>query len=73
MLHELAPSIASPGILSPVVSIFFSIIPIWGFPKIRGTFLGSPNNKDYSILGSILGYLNFGKLPYNHITLIYTL
>ena len=37
---------------------------IWGFPKIRGTFLGSPKNKDYSILGSILGYLNFGKLPF---------
>ena len=25
--------------------------------KIRGTFLGCPNNKDCSILGSILGYL----------------
>ena len=28
---------------------------IWGFPKIRGTFFGGPNNKDHSILGSILG------------------
>ena len=27
----------------------------WEFPKIRGTFLGGLNNKDYSILGSILG------------------
>ena len=26
-----------------------------GFPKIRGTFLGVPIHKDYSILGSILG------------------
>ena len=25
-----------------VVSILFSIIPIWGLPKIRGTFLGVP-------------------------------
>ena len=24
-----------------------------------------PHKKDYSILGSILGYLNLGKLPYN--------
>ena len=27
------------------------------FPKIRGTMLGVPYNKDYSILGSILGSL----------------
>ena len=30
-----------------------------GFPKIRGTILR------YRILGSILGSLYFGKLPYN--------
>ena len=36
----------------------------WGFPKIRGTFFwGGPHNKDYSILGSILGSPYFGKLP----------
>ena len=29
--------------------------PIWGFPKIRATILGVTYNKDYSILGSILG------------------
>ena len=29
---------------------------VWGFPKIRGTFFGGPNNKGYSILGSILGF-----------------
>ena len=29
-------------------------MPIWGFPKIKGTILGGPSNKDYSILGSIL-------------------
>ena len=38
--------------------------PILGFPKIRGTFFGGPINKDYSILGSILGSHYFGKLPY---------
>ena len=34
-----------------------------GFPKIRGTFLGGPYNKDYSILGSTLGSPYLGKLP----------
>ena len=29
--------------------------PFWGFPTIRGTFLGGPYKKDHSILGSILG------------------
>ena len=41
---------------------------IWGFPKTRGTIWGGPHNKDYSILGSILGSTlgspYFGKLPY---------
>ena len=36
---------------------------IRGFPKIRGYLFGDPYNKVYSILGSILGYPNFGKLP----------
>ena len=36
---------------------------MWGFPKIRGTFFGGSHNKDYSILGSILGSPYFGKLP----------
>ena len=26
----------------------------WGFPKIRGTFLGGPIKKDYSILGPLI-------------------
>ena len=34
-----------------------------GFPTARSTVLGGPNLKGYSILGSILGYPNFGKLP----------
>ena len=34
-----------------------------GVLKIRGTFLGSPDNKDYSIFGSILGPRYLGKLP----------
>ena len=33
-----------------------------GFPKL-GVLFGGPNNKDYSILGSILGSPHFGKLP----------
>ena len=39
------------------------------FFKIRGTSCGGPHNKDYGILGSILGYnyflenKYFGKLP----------
>ena len=37
---------------------------IRGFPKIRGTILGSPYKKDYSILGSTWGSPYFGKLPY---------
>ena len=34
---------------------------MWGFPKIRGTILGGPYNKDHSILGSILGSPYFGE------------
>ena len=33
-----------------------------GFPK-SGVPFGCPNNKDYSILGFILGSPYFGKLP----------
>ena len=40
------------------------VLPIWGFPKIKGTLFGGPNNKDYNILGSILGSPYFGKLPF---------
>ena len=32
-----------------------------GFPKIRGTILRSPQNKDYSIQGSILGPTTLGN------------
>ena len=34
---------------------------IWGFPKIRDTILGIPMKKDYSILGSILGFFILGN------------
>ena len=34
-----------------------------GFPKLDVPFWG-PYNEDYTSLGSILGYPNFGKLPY---------
>ena len=30
----------------------------------QGYHFGGPYDKDYSILGSILGYPNFGELPY---------
>ena len=33
------------------------------FPKL-GVPFGGPHNKDYGILGSILGSPYFGKLPY---------
>ena len=33
------------------------------FPQVRGTVLGGPNIKDYSILGSILGFPYLGKVP----------
>ena len=33
--------------------------------QIRGTLFRGPYNKDYSILGSILGSPYFGKLPYH--------
>ena len=36
---------------------------MWGFPKSRGTILGVPIIRNYSILGSILGSPYFGKLP----------
>ena len=35
--------------------------PNGGFPKL-GVPFGGPNNKDYGILGSILGSPHFGKL-----------
>ena len=40
---------------------------IWGFPKIGVTIFGCPYKKDYSILGSILGFLYFGKLPFGDV------
>ena len=36
---------------------------VWGFPKLGVPFWG-PNNKEYSILGSVLGSPKFGKLLY---------
>ena len=47
---------------SPCVHIYI----YGGFPKL-GVPFGGPYNKDYSILRSILGYPNFGKLPYMYI------
>ena len=34
-----------------------------GVSQNYGYLFGGPNNKDYSILGSILGSPYFGKLP----------
>ena len=35
-----------------------------GFPKIRGTLLGGPHDKDCIIWGTILGSPYIGKLPH---------
>ena len=35
-----------------------------GFSKIRAYPFGDPHNKDFSIVGSILGSPYSGKLPY---------
>ena len=35
-----------------------------GFRKLGVLFFGGPTNRDYSILGSILGSPHFGKLPF---------
>ena len=32
----------------------------------KGTLIGGPHTKEYSILGSMLGYPNFGKVPNRH-------
>ena len=39
-----------------------------GVSQNSGYLFGGPNNKAYSILGSIVGYPNFGKLPYSECT-----
>ena len=44
---------------------------MWRFPKIRGILFRGPYDKDYSILGSILGSPYFGKLPYRGLGLGY--
>ena len=46
--------------------MYYNLSPrfIAGFPKIRGTLFGGPHNKEYSILGSMLGSPYSGKLPY---------
>ena len=38
-----------------------------------GTILGGPHNKDYNILGSILGSPYFGKLPDECVLLWYNM
>ena len=35
----------------------------WGFPKIMGTLSGGAYNKEFSILGALMGCPLFGKLP----------
>ena len=37
---------------------------IWGYPEIRGTFLGIPRIRIIVFLGSIVGSPYFGKLPF---------
>ena len=38
---------------------------IWGVSKIRGYLFEGPHNKDYSTLGSVLGFPYLGKVPFN--------
>ena len=33
-------------------------------PQNKGYLLGGPHNKDYSVLGGVLGFPYFGKLPF---------
>ena len=40
---------------------------MWGFPKIRGTFLGVPIIRTIVYWGLYWGTLYFGKLPYIYI------
>ena len=49
----------------PIISIraHLSLLRMRGSPKIRDALLDGPNDKDCNILGSILGFLYFGKLP----------
>ena len=39
--------------------------PYLGVSQNKGYLIGGPHNKDYIILGSILGSSYFGKPPYN--------
>ena len=42
----------------------WNYLSIWGVSQNYGYLFGDPYNKDYSILGSILGSPYFGKLAY---------
>ena len=55
------PSTASqrPTSLNPKPPTYMGVSQNYGY------LFGGPNNKDYSILGSILGSPYFGKLPYS--------
>ena len=57
---------SSSGLLA-AVQVFWTCIVYGDFPKL-GVPFGGPHNKDYSILGSILGSPHFGKLPYRDLT-----
>ena len=41
----------------------FRVLYFW-ISQSKGYHFGDPHNEDYSILGSTLGYTNFGKLPF---------
>ena len=45
----------------------------WGLPKIRGTRFRGPHNKDYSILGSILGSLVLGNCQFARVPFFYAI
>ena len=60
---EVEASRLTPLLAVPLAVTAFASWRQVGVSQITGTFLGGPHNKDYSILGSILGSPHFGKLP----------
>ena len=64
-LHESSPSRLGSRFGAGGFGIYDYLVHIWGFPKIRGTFLGALIIRTIVYWGgSILGFPNFGKLPF---------
>ena len=59
----MAPNRARRDLQGLYISVAMELRVQEGVSQNYGYHFGGPYSKDYSILGSILGYLNFGKLP----------